>query len=285
MFGLRFAANWLESTLKISPVMLLFLCSVLACLGLQLSSTMTTFTVALGALGIYAVGKTFFWPTMLAVASDRFPRTGAVAISIMGGIGMMSAGLVGSSGLGYAKDRFTSEELKETNAALYEDSKAEKPSDFLGIKSSEIYPVEGSKLSAAKKAVGDAKKTGDTPDSNMLAIVEADQRGDRRTLKADSYIPGAMAVIYLLLLLYFRSQGGYKVVSIDGDSEDSTDGDEGSSGDISGGESGDSSGDESAGDSADAGEASSEDSSDDDSGDADSSSEDAGDSEEKEENA
>jgi len=215
MFGLRFAANWLESTLKISPVMLLFLCSVLAFLGLQLSSTMTTFTVALGALGIYAVGKTFFWPTMLAIASDRFPRTGAVAISIMGGIGMMSAGLVGSSGLGYAKDRFTSEELKETNSALYEESKAEKPSSFLGIASSEIYPVDGTKLSDAKKAVGTAKKEGATPDANDLAMVEADQRGDRRTLEADSYIPGAMAVIYLLLLLYFRSQGGYKVVKID----------------------------------------------------------------------
>jgi hypothetical protein len=176
---------------------------------------MTTFTVALGALGVYAVGKTFFWPTMLAVASDRFPRTGAVAISIMGGIGMMSAGLVGSSGLGYAKDRFTSEELKESNAALYEESKAEKPSDFLGIKSSEIYPVDGTKLSAAKKAVGAAKKAENAPEPNDLAMVEADQRGDRRTLKADSYIPGVMAGIYLLLLLYFRSQGGYKVVKIE----------------------------------------------------------------------
>ena len=128
---------------------------------------------------------------------------------------MMSAGLVGSSGLGYAKDRFTSEELKESNAALYEESKAEKPSDFLGIKSSEIYPVDGTKLSAAKKAVGTAKKAENAPEPNDLAMVEADQRGDRRTLKADSYIPGAMAGIYLLLLLYFRSQGGYKVVKIE----------------------------------------------------------------------
>ena len=61
------------------------------------------------ALTVYGVGKTFFWPTMLAVASDRFPRTGAVAISIMGGIGMMSAGLIGGPGLGYAKDRFAAE--------------------------------------------------------------------------------------------------------------------------------------------------------------------------------
>jgi DHA2 family metal-tetracycline-proton antiporter-like MFS transporter len=29
-----------------------------------------------------------------------------VAISIMGGIGMLSAGIIGAPGLGYAKDRF-----------------------------------------------------------------------------------------------------------------------------------------------------------------------------------
>ena len=47
------------------------------------------------------------WPWL----RDRFPRTGAIAISIMGGIGMMSAGLIGSPGLGYAKDRFATEAL------------------------------------------------------------------------------------------------------------------------------------------------------------------------------
>ena len=74
---------------------------------------METFAMALIALGIYAVGKTFFWPTMLAVASDRYPRTGAVAISIMGGIGMLSAGMIGGPGLGYAKDRFAAEAAQQ----------------------------------------------------------------------------------------------------------------------------------------------------------------------------
>ena len=40
--------------------------------GLNLVSNVTTFTGALLALSVYAVGKTFFWPTMLAVTSDRF---------------------------------------------------------------------------------------------------------------------------------------------------------------------------------------------------------------------
>ena len=46
----------------------------------------------------------------------------------------------------------------------------------------------------------------------------ADQTGDRRTLKADSFIPLTMAVIYLAILLYFKSIGGYRAVHLDGTS-------------------------------------------------------------------
>ena len=100
-------------------------CAALACLGLNLVSGITSFGMALVALTVYGIGKTFFWPTMLAVASDRFPRTGAIAISIMGGIGMMSAGMIGSPGLGYAKDRFAGEALQKADAAAYKEFKAE----------------------------------------------------------------------------------------------------------------------------------------------------------------
>jgi MFS family permease len=205
MFGLRFCAHWIEKNLKISPVGLLLLCSVLAVIGLQMASAMQTFTMALVALGIYAVGKTFFWPTMLAVASDRFPRTGAVAISIMGGIGMLSAGLIGGPGLGYGKDRFAAEELKASNAAVYDQVKAENVSKFLFF--SEVNAIDGKKLGEAKAA------TAKTPE--QLAIIAADQKGDRHTLKADSFIPMGMSVIFLALLLYFKSIGGYKVVRIE----------------------------------------------------------------------
>jgi len=205
MFGLRFCAHFIESKLKISPIGLLFICSVIACIGLNLSSTMTTFSMALVALGIYAVGKTFFWPTMLAVIGDRFPQTGAVAMSIMGGIGMLSAGLIGGPGLGYCKDRFAGEELKATDSAVYEEYKAASPSKFLNIESTAAVGLDGKKLGEAKEA-----KEKMTPAQKL--VVEADQRGDRRTLKADSYIPAAMAAIYLLLFLYFKTIGGYKPV-------------------------------------------------------------------------
>src|SRR6185369_15391227 len=69
MFSLRFCAHFIEKNLKISPVGLLCICATLACIGLNLASVMTSFKVALVALAVYAIGKTFFWPTMLAVAS------------------------------------------------------------------------------------------------------------------------------------------------------------------------------------------------------------------------
>ncbi|MBK8040395.1 MAG: MFS transporter [Verrucomicrobiaceae bacterium] len=208
MFGLRFCGHWIEHTLKLSPVALLLVCSALAFVGLQMASGMETFPAALLAMGIYAVGKTFFWPTMLAVASDRFPRSGAVAISIMGGIGMLSVGTIGGSGLGYLKDRFAGEELKSKNAAVFEEYKAAQPSTFLNIKSTATYGFDGSKLAAAKEAKEAATE-------NQKAVVAADRIGDRKTLAFDSYLPATMAAIYLLLLLYFKSIGGYKVVKID----------------------------------------------------------------------
>src|SRR5207249_12020712 len=116
--------------------------------GLNLTSGLAAFGGAMGALAVYAVGKTFFWPTMLAVASDRFPRTGAVAISIMGGLGMMSAGLVGSPGLGYAKDRFASAELERANSAVYTQYKVTEPKGWLFF--GKVYAIDGKKLGDAQ---------------------------------------------------------------------------------------------------------------------------------------
>jgi hypothetical protein len=47
------------------------------------------------------------------------------------------------------------------------------------------------------------------------AVLTASIEGDRKTLIADSAIPATMAVIYLLLMVYFKSIGGYKPVHID----------------------------------------------------------------------
>jgi len=206
MFALRFCGHFIEHTLGLKPIGILMVCAILACIGLNLVSGVTTFSGAVIALTVYAIGKTFFWPTMLAVASDRFPRTGAIAISIMGGLGMMSAGLVGSPGLGYAKDRFAGETLQTVNAAAYTEFKAATPSQWLFF--GEVHGLDGQKLDAATKTEV-AKRT-----PTQQAAVDAYITGNRKTLKVDSFIPATMAAIYLCLFLYFKAIGGYRPVRI-----------------------------------------------------------------------
>ncbi|MCI0362032.1 MAG: MFS transporter [Planctomycetaceae bacterium] len=228
MFALRFCADFIEKKIGLSPVGILLVCAILACLGLILTSWVETFLFALVALSVYGVGKTFFWPTMLAVASDRFPRTGAVAISMMGGIGMMSFGLLGSPGLGYFKDRYAGEDLQRTNPTAFQEYKAGQPSKFLPFIFPEAVGLDGKKLEEVKSKVEVARKelaaAGNTdPNAPLAKLTEAERAvraagiaGDRKTLVTDAVIPAALAVIYLGLMLYFASIGGYKPVHIDG---------------------------------------------------------------------
>jgi hypothetical protein len=207
MFSLRFCADFIETKTGLTPVGFLLVCSILACVGLNLAAGMETFMGAVLALTVYAVGKTFFWPSMLAVASDRFPRTGAIAISLMGGIGMLSAGLLGSPGLGYAKDRFAGEALQEKDAALFTEYRAAESSQFLFFAAS--HGLDGIKLGKVQERLNNEEGTSDDK-----IVQEASMAGDRKTLRADSFIPAIMAIIYLLIALYFKSIGGYKPIRI-----------------------------------------------------------------------
>jgi MFS family permease len=233
MFILRFCTDWIERHLKISPIGLLLICSLFAIVGLNLVAAVSSFGPALGALIVYAIGKTFFWPTMLAVAGDRFPRTGAVAMSLMGGIGMMSAGLIGSAGLGYAKDRFAAKALEAESAELYAEYQLQEgePSGFLFF--GEVTALDPQRLEALRErvtAITAAEARGEVAmktdeEGNQVpvqpltaaeeSVLAADVTGARNTLRVDSLIPMAMAVIFLGLLFYFKSIGGYRPLRID----------------------------------------------------------------------
>ena len=79
MFSLRFCANFIEKRLGISPVGILLGSAILACVGLQLASNITTIGVAFLALSVYAVGKTFSgprcwrWPRIDSRARVQWP--------------------------------------------------------------------------------------------------------------------------------------------------------------------------------------------------------------------
>ena len=208
MFLLRFCTHFIQDKLGLNPISLLFASAIIACLGLNAVAAINSFGPAIGAVLVYSIGKTFFWPTMLAVVGDRFPATGAVAMSLMGGIGMMSAGLIGSAGLGYFKDRYAADELEKADSSLYAEWKSEgDPSSFLGFES--VQPLDPTRLEDAKKVAKDERT------EVQQVVVDADIRGNRRTLTTDSFIPAAMALIFLFLMFYFKSTGGYKVVKME----------------------------------------------------------------------
>lgn len=119
MFGLRFFAGPIVH--QINPVGLLFVSAVIATVGLwMMGQDFTGTTWAwVGAVTIYGIGKTFYWPTLLGTISERFPKGGALALGFSGGIGMLSAGLLGSPGIGYKQDYFAVEKLKSHSTDTY----------------------------------------------------------------------------------------------------------------------------------------------------------------------
>ena len=76
-----------------NPIGTLFVCSILTGLGLYWLGSLqpgTSAVVAFAAATLFGVGKSYFWPTMIGVTAEQFPRGGALLISLMGGTGMLS---------------------------------------------------------------------------------------------------------------------------------------------------------------------------------------------------
>jgi MFS family permease len=77
-----------------APVPTLFLSSIFTGLGLYWLGGLqpgSSPAVAFAAATIFGIGKSFFWPTMIGVTAELFPRGGALLISLVGGAGMLSA--------------------------------------------------------------------------------------------------------------------------------------------------------------------------------------------------
>src|SRR5205823_4509302 len=114
MFTLRFFAGPIVH--KINPVGLLLVSACLGTAGLVMFGKDFTNSVWpwVGAVSIYGIGKTFYWPTLLGVISERFPKGGALALGLSGGVGMIGAGILGGPGIGYKQDYFAVEKLQQS---------------------------------------------------------------------------------------------------------------------------------------------------------------------------
>jgi MFS family permease len=74
-----------------STGMLLFsaIFATIGLLWLSYSNGTSTFLAA----GVFAVGVCFFWPTMLGFVSEKIPESGALGLSVIGGIGNFAASI------------------------------------------------------------------------------------------------------------------------------------------------------------------------------------------------
>lgn len=237
MFALRFVAGPIVH--KISPLGLLFISGVLGAVGLTMLGSAVGVTMCVIAATVYALGKTFLWPTMLAVASERFPKGGAVAIGMMGGVGMLSAGLLGGPAIGYKQDYYASKNLEQQAPETYQRYAVNEPKGFLFLP--KIKGLDGAKvgvLGDQGKELGNvgtalAKENKKDPNHEALSawwataqpaaakdappVNAATLEGGRMALKITAAVPAMMAVLYLILILYFKAKGGYKALHVDGE--------------------------------------------------------------------
>jgi predicted MFS family arabinose efflux permease len=77
---------------RMSPAGVLLISSVLAAVGLKLLATLNGDMLFLAA-AVFAVGVTYFWPTMLGFIAEYTPKTGAIGLSLIGGAGMFAVSM------------------------------------------------------------------------------------------------------------------------------------------------------------------------------------------------
>ena len=88
----RFFAGGLIHSLN--PTGVLLGSSIIAVLGLYLLSISSGAAMTLASAAVFAVGVCYFWPTMIGVASEYVPKSGALGMSILGGAGFVATSMV-----------------------------------------------------------------------------------------------------------------------------------------------------------------------------------------------
>ncbi|MEM1226607.1 MAG: MFS transporter [Planctomycetota bacterium] len=214
---------------RISSLGLLLVSAVIGATGLYLISIGTSVGFMFLAASVYAVGKTFLWPTMLGVLGERYPQSATIGMAIMGCVGMLSAGLLGGPGIGYKQDYFASNYLQDAAPETFERVKAPNENQFLMFPA--ITGIDGSKSAMLGDSGGaiesDRQIAGDDwggekydelrkqydwweanksyADTDQGPVAEATLYGSRMALRVTALVPVSMAVIYLFLLVAFKA--------------------------------------------------------------------------------
>ena len=177
-----------------TPLGLLAICSVLAIVGLFWLSFAQGLVVIFIAATVYGIGKTFFWPTMLGVVAEQYPRGGALTLNAIAGIGMLTVGVMGAPLIGKMQADSARVALNEQIPGVYERIQKEDTfflGDYLAI---------------------DDKKLKELPEEEREKVESVASTAKQGALAKVTVFPAFMLICYLGMILYFRSQGGYKPV-------------------------------------------------------------------------
>ncbi|MFT6577543.1 MAG: MFS family permease [Akkermansiaceae bacterium] len=214
MMILRFYAGPIVH--RLSPLPLLILSSLLAIAGLFALAGASGPALIFAAATLYALGKTFFWPTMLGIVSEQTPKGGALTLNSVSGIGMLAVGVLGFPYIGSLKEAKTVSEvaaLKEANdiPGLIVDNKI--AADALEDK--EIYygtikyqSLKADKVESLLENQGEETKK---------AIEGAKAGAGQKALASMTIFPFIMLIAYIALYFYFKSKGGYKPLELTSD--------------------------------------------------------------------
>ncbi|MDB4698437.1 hypothetical protein OAF02_03605, partial [Akkermansiaceae bacterium] len=211
MMVLRFYAGPIVHRLQ--PLPLLILSSVLAIAGLLALSNASGVGLIFAAATLYALGKTFFWPTMLGIVSEQTPRGGALTLNSVSGIGMLAVGVLGFPYIGALQEKKAVSELAALEEAqsvpgLVVDGNV--ASEALQEKSIYYNSISYQSLEGEKVDALIANQNQDVKD----AVAASQDGSGQKALANMAIFPLIMLITYVIMYLYFKGKGGYKPLEL-----------------------------------------------------------------------
>jgi len=230
MFVLRFFAGPIAHA--ISPIGIMFFGSIFTAAGLYWLSIADTGMMAFAAATVFALGIVYFWPTMLGVTAERFPKGGALLLGLMGCVGNLAISQT-TPMLGAIYDSYTVYSLPKQYLAdkvPVVEQAGQPPVEVPLIKTEEvpqwipkdvserIYPAQGKKLNPAARPALEPKKDADgKPEEKselLVAVEKAEVEGARWAFRWTTVLPVVLIVIFGLIALFDLMRGGYKAEKI-----------------------------------------------------------------------
>lgn len=216
MMILRFYAGPIVH--KLSPLGLLAISCVLAFVGLYTLS-FTTGLMIFAAATLYGVGKTFFWPTMLGVVSEQTPKGGALTLNAISGIGMLAVGTLGFPYIGTLQADRENVALVSNETVAKELPGLVENGELTVLEDKSIYEVIHYKTVSDKSLNQLVEKLPKDDQSGVEKnIKQVRAKSKQGALATMAIFPAIMLIGYILLILYFKARGGYKVQEISTDS-------------------------------------------------------------------